>query len=376
MKTIVVSAVNLNAGGTLTILRDCLSYLSELANQGEHRVIALVHAKELALYPHIEYVEMRWAKRSWVGRLWCEYVTMNKISKELSPVYLWLSLHDTTPNVKAEKRAVYCHNSFSFYKWRAREWMFTPKIVMFALFTKWIYRINIYNNDHVVVQQEWFKRAFINWFKLKESSIIVAPPSKGTPLVRSSYLSNTRIGKEESDKSPFVFCYAGTANSHKNFECLCRAAVILRERLGDGQFEVHITVKGDENGYGRWLYRNWGECKEIQFRGFLTREELYDLYERTDCLVFPSKVETWGLPISEFSTYQKPMLLADLPYAHETASGCSNVSFFNPEDFAQLADKMYELIIGNHSILGVAPKINITSPVVYSWHELFEKLLK
>ncbi len=31
MKTIVVSAVNLNVGGTLTILRDCLSFLSEFS---------------------------------------------------------------------------------------------------------------------------------------------------------------------------------------------------------------------------------------------------------------------------------------------------------------------------------------------------------
>lgn len=376
MKTIVVSAVNLKAGGTLTILRDCLSYLSELASGGEYRVIALVHDKELTLYPHIEYIEMRWPKRSWVGRLWCEYVTMHKISKELAPVHLWLSLHDTTPNVKAERRAVYCHNSFSFYKWRAREWLFTPKIVMFALFTKWIYRINIYKNDHVIVQQQWFKRAFVNWFKLKESSIIVAPPSKESPPVHSSFLMESEAEKKSLNKSRFVFCYPGTANSHKNFECLCRAAVILRERLGNGRFEVHITVKGDENGYGRWLYRNWGDCPEIQFRGFLTREELYYLYEQTDCLVFPSKVETWGLPISEFSTYQKPMLLADLPYAHETASGCEKVSFFSPDNFTQLADKMHELIIGNHSILEVAPPINITPPVVHSWHELFEKLLK
>ena len=137
-KTIVVSAVNLNAGGTLTILRDCLQYLSRLAEQNEYKIIALVHKRELADYPRITYIEMRWPKKSWIGRLWCEYVTMRRISQDLAPVYLWLSLHDTTPNVTAERRAVYCHNPFPFYKWKAREWLFTPKIVMFALFSKWI----------------------------------------------------------------------------------------------------------------------------------------------------------------------------------------------------------------------------------------------
>ena len=42
-KTIVVSAVSLRKGGTLTILQDCLCYLSALAADGNYRVIALVH---------------------------------------------------------------------------------------------------------------------------------------------------------------------------------------------------------------------------------------------------------------------------------------------------------------------------------------------
>ena len=56
-KTIVVSAVNLRKGGTLTILRNCLEYLSTLAQTGDYRIVALVHKKELAFYPGIEYIE-------------------------------------------------------------------------------------------------------------------------------------------------------------------------------------------------------------------------------------------------------------------------------------------------------------------------------
>ena len=54
MKTIVVSAVNIRKGGTLTILRDCLSYLSSLAASGEYRIVALVHKQELAHFAGIE----------------------------------------------------------------------------------------------------------------------------------------------------------------------------------------------------------------------------------------------------------------------------------------------------------------------------------
>lgn len=64
-KTIVVSAVSLRKGGTLTILQDCLCYLSALAADGNYRVIALVHKRELADYPHIEYIEMPDVIKGW-----------------------------------------------------------------------------------------------------------------------------------------------------------------------------------------------------------------------------------------------------------------------------------------------------------------------
>ena len=48
------------------------------------------------------------------------------------PVYLWLSLHDATPRVVAERRVVYCQTSFPFYKWSWRDFLFDYKIVLFA----------------------------------------------------------------------------------------------------------------------------------------------------------------------------------------------------------------------------------------------------
>ena len=150
MKKIVISAVNLKVGGTLAILRDCLRHLSGLAATGEYQVIALVYDRKVADYPHIEYIELKWPKKNWFNRLWCEYVAMRKISVRLAPVYLWLSLHDTTPNVKAQRRAVYCHNSFPFYRWKMKEILFAPRIVLFSLFSKYAYRINIHRNSYIL----------------------------------------------------------------------------------------------------------------------------------------------------------------------------------------------------------------------------------
>lgn len=365
-KTIVVSAVNLRKGGTLTILRNCLEYLSTLAQTGDYRIVALVHKKELAFYPGIEYIEMPWTIRNWLLRLWCEYVTMYRISKQLSPVYLWFSLHDSTPNVKAQKRAVYCHNPFPFYQWKWRELFLNYKIVCFAWFSKYIYRINIHKNQWILVQQEWIREAFLRMFRLNPKQIIVTLPASA-----STYCSSETFQKQHS---AYHFLFASYGDIHKNFETVCRAAKLLEKEIGTDKFKVILTISGTENRYARWLYKRWGNVRSIDFAGFMSKEKLYDTYAGTDCLLFPSRVETWGLPISEFAAFGKPMLLADLPYAHETAAGSGRTAFFNPEKPEELKEQMKRLVEGDTLFLKALPETDIPQPVTRTWEELFKLL--
>jgi len=364
-KTIVVSAVNLVEAGTLVIMRDCLHYLSDLAKDGEYRVIAIVFDKDLAYYQNIEYIETQWPKKRWINRLWFEYVSIKKISKQLSPVYLWFSLHDTSPSVTAERRAVYCHNSYSFYKWKLHDLIFAPKIALFAIFTKYIYKTNIHLNKYLVVQQEWFRDGMSKMFGFNKSNIIVAKPNKG----ESQFLpSNNQF-------SEFTFVFAGSPNSHKNFETICKAAELM-EADGISNFRVCITVKGDENKYAQWLFKQWGKLKTVDFIGFQKKEDLVRFYEKSHCLLFPSKVESWGLPISEYAAYNKPMILADLPYAHETAAGAKIVSYFNPDSAQDLSNKMRMALNGELTLFNDEPLIHYKEPFANDWKDLFNILLK
>ena len=55
-RTIVISAVNLTSGGPLTILQECLGYLNSSPLLATYEVIALVHDRKLADFPHIRYI--------------------------------------------------------------------------------------------------------------------------------------------------------------------------------------------------------------------------------------------------------------------------------------------------------------------------------
>lgn len=342
-KTVVVSAVNLRKGGTLKILRQALQYLSGRTECEDLRVIALVHKKELCNFPGIEYIEMPWCIKFWAHRLWAEYVTMYGISKKLAmerngrPVDVWLSLHDTTPRVIARKREVYCHTSFPFLKIRARDFLMDPKIPLFAKLGSLAYRINAKENDSIIVQQNWFADALSGLLKVPRERFRVIPPEF------ENTVHNT--GEPVKNEVP-TFLFVSTPDCHKNFETLLEASRLLEKELGRDKFRTVITVKGDENRYAKWLYRKWGRVQSVEFTGRVPHDELNSLYSSADVFVFPSRIETWGLPISEYMAANPggKLLLADLPYAHETARAAASASYFTTTDASALKKMMYESI--------------------------------
>jgi Glycosyltransferase len=362
MKTIVISAVNIRKGGTLTILRQCLEYLSILAQQGEYKIVAIVHKKELADYSNIEYIEMPNIIKGWSRRLWCEYVTMYKISKKLQPIHLWLSLHDTTPRVIAERRAVYCQTSFPFLKQKFSDWKYDYKIGLFSLFTKYAYKINIKKNNYLIVQADWLRQGFSKMFKINPNKFIVAPPEKKAIDI---------LTPDNNKNNLYTFLYPATPDCHKNFEFLCEAAKILEAEIGSERFRIVLTISGVENNYSKMIKNICNKKKTIIFAGYLDKSALYEYYTKADCLVFPSRIETWGLPITEFAVTEKPMLLADLPYSHETSSGAKKVSFFNINNPIELKNKMKSLILGDLTFLKENPEKFLKGPIAYTWKDLF-----
>ena len=363
---IVVSAVNIRKGGTLTILRQCLGYLSGEAAAGRMEVIALVHDRRLCDFPGIRYIEMPDTVGSWGRRLRAEYRDMLAISRQLQPIDLWLSLHDATPRVEARRQAVYCQTSFPFYRWQWRDWLMDWKIPVFAMMTRWVYRRGVHRNHWLIVQQQWLREGLSRMLGVPADRFIVAPPPRN--------IEKPAIEPRRFDRPTFF--YASTPDCHKNFETLLRAAALLESQLGADAFQVVLTVDGTENRYARWLKKRWGGLKTVHFEGLMDRERLFATYAGSDCFLFPSAVETWGLPISEAMTYGKPMILSDLPYARETSAGSRQTAFFPCRDARALASLMAAFLRGDLSEFRPVAPTQTPEPVAPDWPSLFAQLLK
>jgi len=362
-QVIVISAINFRDGGPLSILNDCLFYIdNNLATSYE--IIALVHDKNiLNSTQNIKFIEFPLSVKSYIYRLYYEYIYFKKLSLELKP-YLWFSLHDITPNVSSEIQAVYCHNPAPFYKINLNEAKLDIKFTLFSWFYKYLYKINILKNDFVIVQQEWMRNKFFEMYKVKECIV-------SYPLIKIDTYKHTN---KESKNDKKIFFYPSFPRVFKNFEVICEAVQLLNEK--DCQnFEVIITINGMENKYSDFLFEKYSNIQNIKFIGLQSRDKVFDIYATVDCLIFPSKLETWGLPISEFKEFKKPMLLADLAYAHEALGTYETVKYFTPSSAEELSTLM-ESFIKNNLILGNNKVIEPEKPFTNSWKELFSVLLR
>lgn len=368
MTLVAVSAINVYNAGPLAIVRDFLAALrrSPAFVAGELRVIAFVHDARLyadLATDRLSFVAKPWSRRNWLIRLFYEHVFFARWSARRD-VDVWLSLHDVTPNVRARRQMVYCHNTAIFYQGPSTWWTWRtdPKFELFRRFYGWVFGTNLRRNERVIVQQQWLRDEFARRFGYPAERIIVARPALA-PAERPVAAARRAPGE------PARLIYPAFPRFFKNHETLLRAMRLL----GDAPVHLTLTLTGDENAYARKLRDEFGDLASVEFAGFLPRDDLFERYAACDALVFPSKLESWGLPLSEFRAFDKPVFAADLPYARETLSDYPRAAFFSPDDTPGLARLLRDFCVGD-TFCPTPVHVELAPPAAQDWDDLVRTL--
>lgn len=356
----VVSAVNFSQGGPLTVLIDCLRSATEVLGS-EWRIVALVHDKQMIRDERVQCIAYPQAKRSWLQRLWLEWFGFDDVCRQYQPD-LWLSLHDITPRVRARRQAVYCHNPAPFYRLTVREAWLEPTLLLFNWFYGSLYGVNIQRNHAVVVQQGWLRDEFRR--RYGHSTVLVAHPSTSASLAVDVCLTES-LGRT-------VFLYPALPRVFKNIELLCEAVALLPAEISR-RIEMRFTLDGTENRYARELVRRFSAVTGVRFLGRQGREQMAKHYAEADVILFPSKLETWGLPITEAKALGKSLLVADLPYAHETVGSYEKVSFLSVSDAAAWSQAIAAVAEGRWRFAGHTGETP-AEPYAADWPQLWQLL--
>jgi glycosyltransferase involved in cell wall biosynthesis len=172
------------------------------------------------------------------------------------------------------------------------------------------------------------KVAVVNW-----GSVLDAYP---TPTAEDLAEARVRLSLPES----FIL-YPAQTWPHKNHELLLEALAAIRDRDG---VTIPLVCSGKLNEHSPEVKRRVAELgleEAVTFTGFVTPLELRSLYATATALVFPSRFEGWGMPISE-------AFASGVPVASSSATGLREVVgdaglLFDPDDRDQIADAMRRL---------------------------------
>ena len=119
-----------------------------------------------------------------------------------------------------------------FYNLKLIDIYHEPSSLVRNLLYNFIYKLNIYKNDSVIVQQEWLRKKFEKITNHK--NIIVA-----RPVIKQKKLSNeTKLNKK------IIFIYPTLPRFHKNIELICEAIKLIDTKVVPN-FEVKITIKNE-----------------------------------------------------------------------------------------------------------------------------------
>jgi len=174
-------------------------------------------------------------------------------------------MHDITPNVRANIRAVYCHNPTPFYSPNLKEFLFDRVFGVSTFLYRFLYGINIRSNDFVVVQQDWIRKQFQKWYQLGRRSSL---PIHQLPISGSNGW-NLRIPRA-------TLIAFSTPPFHVRSRTLTKllSAVRLLEKSGFSGFEVWITTDGTESPYAASLLREYADLTRVRWAGILPRTEV------------------------------------------------------------------------------------------------------
>jgi len=363
LRLLVINAASLTSGGGKTVLMHLLRTLAAAKPSGWRAKVFVSDARDLPAAAHISYVESRRRKGGWARRVWLELFGLRRALRG-ETVDTFLSMQGANARLRARRKFVYCQNANGLVLPRWPVVFGNPRIAMLNLAYGLLYRFGIGRGPVVIVQQNWLRETFAERFGLDKC--IVAHPIGTAGAARR--IKPARPGAERCE-----ILYPLGALPHKNAETLCEAARLLAGRFPD-MFRVTLTLTGDENSYAARLWDRYGKIPGIAFVGSLPEAELEALYDRSDLLVFPSRVESWGLPLTEAKEHGLGILAADLPYAHETIGDYDGADFFDPDDAAALAERIADCWSGRRPLCAVSWP---TPPQPYApdWHALVAFIL-
>jgi len=323
---ILVYDVAASESGALSILKE---YYAKYANVNDYnKFFFVISTPKLDNTSNITVLRYPWVKKSWLHRVYFDYICAPKIIKKYK-IDRVLSLQNILLPRTSLSQTLYLHQPLPFVDYHFGFFENTLFWTYQNIIGK-IIKNSVRKADKVIVQTKWMREACVKQCYIHIEKIVVESPQ----------IDKINIKKYvETKDNKITFFYPATALSYKNHITLLKACKIIKD-MGIVNYKVILTITGKENKLARELYEFvQNNDLPVEFRGVMSSEKVYDMYTKS-VLIFPSYIETFGLPLLEGKLSGCPIIAADTVFAREILDEYRNVSWFQSGDEGKFAELM------------------------------------
>lgn len=319
--------------GALTILENFYREVLDYPDKDIHWYF-LVSTDKLQDSDNVTIIREPWIKKSWLHRWYFDTFCVQKVVKE-KKIDLIYSMQNVPVKRVRTKQVVYFHQSLQFSPVKFSLWNKEQR--MYAIRQKFISRIfkrHLKKADHIIVQTKWFKEASAKWIPFDENKFSVVNPKV---TIEEKYLQ-----KPYNLQEPIFFYPAGDG-MHKNHELVVEACRKLKAE-GITDYKVVFTLDRKTAIYSERIAQIIeNERLPIEFTGIISKDEVFDYYSKS-VMLFPSYLETFGLPPLEARKMGAIVFASDMPFCRESLEGYENAHFYGIYDAEKLASLMKQVI--------------------------------
>lgn len=321
---ILVYDVAADSGGAATVLQ---SFYEEFLKDQENEYVFVLSVYELPKTDHVQVLNFPWVKKSPLHRLYFDHFAAHRLVKEYR-IDKVLSLQNIELPHAGVPQIVYEHNALPFSEYRFKPWEALRPWMTQQILGRMM-KHSIRRAEKVLVQTNWMKQEIIRQCRIPEDRVEVKfPPVEMLPAP-----------PYHLDEDRPVFFYPANASAYKNHRTFLKACELLNSK-GYENYEVIWTVTGEENDGIRAIRKEAEEQKlPIRFEGPMPRRRLFDLYA-SSVLVFPSYIETIGLPLLEARSTGAWIVASDCLYARDVVGDYERAGFFDCFDAGKLCQML------------------------------------
>ncbi len=302
-KSFIFYAPNVYTGGGLILLK---SLLNNYSLKVPLKVFLDLRVANLIKLPASSHVH--WVKPSIFSRLAAEW-KLFLTAKKIDTVLCFSSVPPLFRN--AGYVFVFHQNLILLKKSTLRFFSFIKESkFIFLRFFSYIFQSNV---QEFIVQTQHMEKAVQNFYRQK------------TKVRTIPFLDSISLSLSSNKRENFV--YIADGGEHKNHRRLLKAWSLLGKQ---GHKPTLLLTLGPQDkaliSEVNSLCRNEG--LEIYNKSQIENKEVLEIYKNSRALIFPSLLESLGLPLVEASQIGLPIIASELDYVREV---CEPVETFDPE---------------------------------------------